>query len=228
MLFDLKGKRRRVVQATYLSLALLMGVGLVGAGIGSDAAGGLFDVFQNEGGGDANKALEERVDKADAAVRARPRDPTALTEAVRAHYNVAATDTDRQTGAFGESGKEELRKAAELWNRYLATSPREPDVALANQMIFAFDQIGLNQPAEAAEAAEIVAAARQNPDAYILLVQYATAAGQTRKADLAGEKAIELAPEGQRKQYEERVKQAKTPATQQPQQAPQGTPQGGG
>ena len=36
MLFDLQGKRRRVVQATYLTLALLMGGGLVFFGIGSD------------------------------------------------------------------------------------------------------------------------------------------------------------------------------------------------
>lgn len=225
MLFDLKGKRRRAVQVTYLFLALLMGVGLVGAGIGSDATGGLFDVFGGgSGGSDADKALKDRAKKADEALRARPNDPAALTAAVRAHYTVAATDTDRQTGQFGEDGKAELRKAAALWNRYLATNPKQPDVRLANQMVFAFDPIGLNQPAEAAGAAEIVAAAEEQPEAYLRLVQYATLAGQKRKADLAGRKAIELAPADQRKEVEAAVEQAKAP------QAPPGgaAPEGGG
>jgi hypothetical protein len=218
MLFDLKGKRRRAVQVTYLFLALLMGVGLVGAGIGSDATGGLFDVFKSDGGGsDANKALEERADRADSTLRARPNDPAALATAVRAHYSLAATDTDRQTGAFGEDGKAELREAAALWKRYLGTNPERPDLALANQMVFAFDPIGLNQPAEAATAAEIVAAEQNEPDAYLRLVQYATLAGQKRKADLAGRKAIELAPDAQKKEYEQQVEQAKMP------QAPGGT-----
>ena len=41
MLFDLKGKRRRAVQGTYLMLAILMGAGLVLFGIGSSTNGGL-------------------------------------------------------------------------------------------------------------------------------------------------------------------------------------------
>jgi hypothetical protein len=212
MLFDLKGKRRRAVQVTYLFLALLMAIGLIGAGIGSDATGGLFDVFKGGGGSsNANSALEKRADRADEALRARPNDPAALVAATRAHYSLAATDTDRQTGVFGDDGKDELRKAASFWDRYLATSPKSPDVALANQMVFAFDPIGLNQPAKAAEAAEIVAGAKDDPDAYLLLVQYATLAGQKRKADLAGQKAIELAPDEQKKDYKKQVEQAKTP-----------------
>lgn len=231
MLFDLQGKRRRAIQVTYLFLALLMGVGLVGAGIGSDAAGGLFDVFKGDGGGNANEALEKRADQADAAVRARPNDPAALATAVRAHYTLAGTDTDRQTGTFGEEGKAELREAAALWKRYLGTNPRQPDIALANQMVLAFDPIGLNQPAEAAAAAELVAAEQNDPDAYLRLVQYATLAGQQRKADLAGRKAIELAPEERKKEYEQQFEQAKNPQAAAGGGAPPaggGAPQGGG
>src|ERR671914_530323 len=50
MLFDLRGRRRRAVQATYLILALLMGGGLVFFGIGGDVSGGLFDAFSVRGG----------------------------------------------------------------------------------------------------------------------------------------------------------------------------------
>ena len=46
MLFDLRGRRRRLVQATYLSLAVLMGGGLVLFGIGGDVSGGLFNAFE--------------------------------------------------------------------------------------------------------------------------------------------------------------------------------------
>ena len=46
MLFDLQGRRRRMVQATYLILAVLMGGGLVLFGVGSGSiSGGLFDAL---------------------------------------------------------------------------------------------------------------------------------------------------------------------------------------
>ena len=52
MLFDLRGRgRRRTVQVIYLSLALLMGGGLVLFGIGSDQSGGLVDAFSDDAQG---------------------------------------------------------------------------------------------------------------------------------------------------------------------------------
>jgi hypothetical protein len=50
MLFDLRGRgRRRTVQAIYLSLAILMGGGLVLFGIGGATNGGLIDAIQGNG-----------------------------------------------------------------------------------------------------------------------------------------------------------------------------------
>ena len=47
MLFDLRGRgRRRTVQVIYLSLAILMGGGLVLFGIGGATSGGLIDAIQ--------------------------------------------------------------------------------------------------------------------------------------------------------------------------------------
>jgi hypothetical protein len=46
--------------------------------------------------------------------------------------------------------------------------------------------------------------------AYLQLTQYAAAAGQTRKAELAGEKAIELAPKSQKKLVKQQVAIAKS------------------
>ena len=196
MLFDLRGKRRRAVQVTYASLALLMGVGLVGAGIGSDVSGGVFDIFTGGNDGDvsdANKPIQERIDKANDKLKANPRDQAALVDVVRGHYSLAATDTSREDGSFGEDGKKQLEKASDAWKRYLALKPREVDPALATLMSTAYGPLGLNQPENAVGATEIVAEQRDDPASYVQLVQAATQAGQTRKADLAGEKALELA-----------------------------------
>ena len=61
------------------------------------------------------------------------------------------------------------------------------------------------------------------------LVQYAALAGDTRVADLAGQKAVDLAPKGERKQTRAEVEQAKLQAQSQAQGAQQqgGQPQGG-
>lgn len=212
MLFDLRGKRRRAVQVTYASLAALMAIGLVGAGIGSDVSGGVFDIFTGGDDGDisdANKAVEERIDKANDKLKVNPKDQAALIEVVRGHYSLAATDTDRETGTFGDDGKKELEKAGAAWKRYLATEPKEVDPALATLMTQAYGQLGLNKPNDATEAAELVAEARNDASSYLQLVQFATLAGQQRKADLAAEKALELAPEGERDTVKQLIEQAK-------------------
>ena len=64
-----------------------------------------------------------------------------------------------------------------------------------------------------------IVAERQNTfEAYLALVQRAVAAGDTRTADLAGQKAVDLAPQDLRKQVEKQVEQLKKPpaAEQQP------------
>ena len=212
MLFDLRGRRRRAVQVTYAGLALLMGVGLVGAGVGSDVSGGVFDIFTGNDDADisdANKTTQKRIERANEKLKANPRDQAALVEVVRGHYTIAATDTDRETGQFGDDGKEQLEKASSAWKRYLATKPKQVDPALATLMMTAYSEVALNQPENATEAAEIVANARNDATAYIQLVQYATLAGQKRKADLAAEKAIELAPEGEEKTVKQLIEQAR-------------------
>lgn len=195
MLFDLKGKRRRVVQATYLTLAVLMGGGLVLFGIGGDVSGGLFDaVRDNPGGrGGGDSLIQDRIGKAEERLRANPRDQVALREYVRSNYQLAANETDQETGAFNDRGKGLLGKAAGGWKRYLALEPDKVDDSLARLMVQAFGPNGLNEPAKAARAAEVVAEADPSSSAFVQVVYYATLADQTRKADLAGRKAVSLA-----------------------------------
>lgn len=213
MLFDLGGRRRRVVQATYLLLAVLMGGGLVLFGIGGDVSGGLFDAFsERRSSSDGAGLVEQRIERAETRLAANPKDANALEEIVRARYQLASQSADPETGAFGPEARAHLRAAGRAWQRYLALDPEPPDPGLASLMVQAYGEAGINQPERAVRAAEIVAEARPSAQAFLLLTRYASLAGQTRTADLAGDRAIELAPRDQKDLVREQVQQAKTPA----------------
>jgi len=212
MIFDLQGKRRRLVQVVYLILAILMGGGLVLFGVGSgDISGGLFDAITGKDSNSSsavNSTVNARIKKDLAALKLNPKNETALSDLVRSHYQLATDDADANTGQFGTKGKEELTKASAAWKRYVAVS-KKPSDSLASLMLQAYSGSGLDKPADAAGAAEIIANARPSAQAYLALTTYAAQAGQTRKAQLAGEKAIALAPKNQRKLVRQEVNTAK-------------------
>jgi tetratricopeptide (TPR) repeat protein len=215
VLFDLKGRRRRVVQGTYLLLAILMGGGLVLFGIGGDVSGGLVDALQGQSGS-SNSIVEDRIEENEDKVEADPKNAAALKELARDWYQLATQESD-VTGAFSDEGKERLAEADAAWEAYVDLDPKNPDASLASLMVNVYAPTALNKPAEGAEAAEIVATAQpKNAPAYLQLAQFAAQAGQERKADLAGQKAIELAPKDQRstvKQLVEQLTQAAPPAS---------------
>jgi tetratricopeptide (TPR) repeat protein len=211
VLFDLKGRRRRVVQVTYLMLAVLMGGGLVFFGIGGDVSGGLFDAFSDRSSS-GNQIVEDRIEDNEKKLDKEPRNKAALEDLVRDWYQLANEEADRNTGQYTDKGKERLTEADEVWQRYLEVVEK-PKASLASLMVQVYGQTGLNKAPEAAQAAEIITEAQpKNPQAYLQLTQYAAAAGQKRKAELAGKKAIELAPKNQRSTVKALVEQAKQPA----------------
>lgn len=224
MLFDLKGKRKRAVQITYLGLAFLLAAGLIGAGIGGSTSGGLFDAITGSGGNgssNADKTIQKRIDAAEKRVQLNPKDEAAYALIVRSHYQLATAHSS-QTGAFDEKGIAELQQAATTWNQYVNVA-KKPDPSLATLMIQAYG--GLAQSTKnpedqkpyltgAADAAEIVASAKPSMNGYLQLVQYATLAGQTRKATLAGEQAVALAPKAQKKQVKQQLASIKAQAAQ--------------
>jgi hypothetical protein len=215
MLFDLRGRRRRAVQATYLTLAVLMGGGLVLFGIGGDVSGGLFDAFSGSGsGGNVNEQLENRIENQEKRLARSPNNEAILAELVRLNYSAASATVPSGGGAVPEEGRDELRKAATYWDRYVDATGNQPDPDLARIALFLFDTTGLDQPRKAMEAARVIAADANTTQSYLLVVQYAAAAKDTRTAQLAAEKAVDLAPEGQRKQVERLVKQLQQPAPQ--------------
>ena len=217
MLFDLRGRgRRRTVQAIYLTLAVLMGGGLVLFGIGGSVSGGLFDAIGLTGGGSggssANKQLQKQEKAALARTRANPKDEAAWVLLARVRYQQAGQgdNFDQSTGTFKSGGRKELRQADEAWRSYLALSPKNPDANLAALMVQAFSPAGINRPADGVEAAEIVATARPSAQTYYQLAVFAFAAGQKRKAELAGRKAVELAPQNQRAAVKSQVDAARS------------------
>jgi hypothetical protein len=214
MLFDLKGKRRRTVQATYVALAFLMAAGLIGAGIGSGASGGLFDLFGGGGGGsDATKQIKKRIAKSELRLRANPTNVVALRNLMEDEQLLAQADFDKVKQTYGKDGKAELAKAAAAWQRYSAATPTKPSLELANRALQTYVLLG--EAAGAAQAGEIIANAGKDWQPYARWSCYATVAHQTRKATLAGQHAIDLAS-GQKKaaqQYVQAVKSAKTLTT---------------
>lgn len=211
MLFDLQGKRRRVVQATYLTLAVLMGGGLVFFGVGSDATGGLADIFTgDDGDGGSSGAIEKRIDRnEERAARPGPAREAALRELVRDYYSLAANQVEPTATTFPEDARDELEDAAGAWQRYIKLDPAKPDPATANYALRVYDVTALNQPDEAKEAATIVARSENDWQSYVRVVQYATLAGDSRTADLAGTKAIDLAAKREKKEVRRQVNTAK-------------------
>jgi len=198
MLFDLRGRgRRRTIQVIYLFLAVIMAVGLIGFGIGGATNGGFIDSIFGGGGGSSNSTsndvFQKRVDNYVAKLKANPNDKVALAALVTARYKLAqdlAADP-----ANAKESNAQLDLASRTWKRYLALNPDPVDDSAARTAVNVFAV--LNKPEDAVAAQEYVIDASGDAatyQQYATLFTYAYAAGQSRKADLAYNKALELAP----------------------------------
>ena len=119
------------------------------------------------------------------------------------------TSYDQSTGAFTNDGKDELRSAEQAWDKYLTLS-KKPDDTIASLMVQAFSPQGLNKPDKAVGAMEIIIANRdETAPLYVQLAALAYQAGQTRKAELASEKAIKLAPKDDKEQIRAQLQAAR-------------------
>jgi hypothetical protein len=218
MLFDLRGRgRRRTIQVIYVSLALLMGGGLVLFGIGGDVQGGLFDAFSSDTNNDGSGQLEDEVEQAKERTAAAPQDAPAWAALAQASINYASTGDgfDENTGQFTAEGRRRLAQADSAWQKHVELAGDTPDPEVALRMAtLAYDPSGLNKPAEAVKAFEVSLEADDDPQYgdFLQLTRFAYLAGQTRKADLAGKRAIELAPDAQRKEVRSTVESFKSGA----------------
>lgn len=219
MLFDLRGKRRRAVQATYLTLAILMGGGLVLFGIGGDVQGGLVDAFKGGDGNntDVNSAVEKRNDRNRERLRRDPDSPVVLGELVRGEFQLAGAQLATGQASYPREARDELRRSGEYYQRYLAATKGEPDPDLARVALQVYDVNALNRPKQAQAAAQVIAEADNDAASYLRVVQYSTLAGDKRTADLAAQKAVDVAPKADRKVVKQQAEQFKNPQSVQPQ-----------
>ena len=197
MLFDLRGRgRRRIIQVIYITLALLMGGGLVFFGIGGNVEGGLFDAFREDSRRAGDDLFIKRAESAEARARANPTEPKVWAEVARTRYLVAGQgeNFDQNRGVFTDKGKAELGRVERAWDRYLELVKGNPDDRVASLMIQAFGPSGLNKLDKSVRALEAVVEKRPSAELYVQLAALSYQAGQTRKGDLAGKKAVELAP----------------------------------
>jgi cytochrome c-type biogenesis protein CcmH/NrfG len=213
MLFDLRARgRRNMVKVIYLFLAVLMGGGLIFFGIGGNTSGGLLDAFKGSNQSTSTSDIfQKRLESAEKRTQANPQDAAAWAELARVRYQVAGTGGgyDQNTGAFTDSGKNELRSAETAWDRYL-TLTKKPDDTVASLMVQAFGPQGLNKPDKAVNALEIMIDNRTpTPQLYVQLAALAYEAKQTRKAELASAKALKLAPKDDREQIKAQLQSAR-------------------
>jgi hypothetical protein len=210
MLFDLRRRgRRRTVKIIYTGLAVLIGVGLVGFGIGTGVnGGGVVNAVSENNKGGGTPTFQKQVTEATRRTQDHPNEAAAwaaLTEA-QLHEADVAPYYDQATGRYTSQGKELLARVYASWNRYLALEANEPSPQLAERVLPILGTEGLNQPAAAVRALQIVIPSREPSAAlYASLAQYAYKAKNQGLGELAAKKAVELAPPSQRKSVKEQL-----------------------
>jgi hypothetical protein len=223
VLFDLQSPgRRRVIKVVYAMLAILLAVGLVGFGIGSDATGGLSEIF---GGGSTDTGFEEEIEDAENKAAETPKDPRPQLELVtlyiqQGNSQLEADEATQQTIITPEA-EESFNKAADSWEAYLKRKPPKPDTAGALQIASIYFLLAQNSAsaADARAAVENAAEAQQvavdvDPSRGNLgnLANYLYFAGQTAAADQAAAQAVAKAPKAEQADLQKAFDQIKEQA----------------
>jgi hypothetical protein len=201
MLFDLRGRgRRRTVRVLYTGLALLMGVGLVGFGIGGGfGSGGIINSLTNSEGS-SSASFSSQIKKYRKLTQEHPSDLSAWENLAKNILHEAGGEQYvTSAGAVTSQGKSLFKQAAQAWDSYIALNPPKASRELAKEMLLVYDETGLNEPAKEVEILQIVVAAEPTNEAYFAqLAEYAYKAKNVSVGDLAAEKAVSLAPASER------------------------------
>jgi hypothetical protein len=200
MLFDLRGRgRRTTVRVIYMGLALLMGVGLVGFGIGGGFGGGGFLNAASQNEGSSGVSFSSQIKKYRKLTRQQPGNASAWENLLKAQLHEAGGEAYvTSSGVLTSKGHELFAQTAQTWGSYLALNQRKPSPELAQLMLRVFGEEGLNKPSEEVQVLQIVVAAKPTNVAYYAqLARYAYLAHSTRVGDLASAKAVSLAPAAQ-------------------------------
>ncbi len=212
MLFDLRsGGRRRSVKVIYTGLAVLIGVGLVGFGVGSVGGGSIGEIIGKEGHGGNGYAA--KIAAAQKRIKQNPKEAAgwaALTEAQLHEAALGSENYDTETERYTAQGKEKLRQAATSWDHYLRLTSK-PSITLAKEMSNIYGFEGLDEPAGAIQTLRIMIAA--NPHSahlYSQLADYSYLERSYAQGDRAAKKAVSLVPKIKRALMESEFERLKS------------------
>ena len=220
MLFDLRGRRKRVIQVIYVLLALIMVASLVVIGL----PGGIspFNSGNNVVGEDAAELSIERAENLETKLAADPNNENLQKEIVRARIAAGGNyfERDETTGALTitPQATEQYELAATAWDKYLKQHGDNPDPQLAQVVTGTLYQLAEGSTvaqfesniAGAAEAQKIVVEGAEEmakkgegapPVAQLTnLADLLYLAQNPDAAKAAGDKALALADKTERKQ----------------------------
>jgi hypothetical protein len=234
MLFDIRGRRKRVIQVVYVMLALLMALSLftvVGPVNLGDLVGG--------GSSSSSSASDDQAQAIERKLAKDSRNEALLLSDVRARSTFARAQiqTDPTTGAqsgITEEGLQSFQKAGDAWIRYMKLDPKKPDAIVAQlaatSLLYSSNLTDLDTRVKsAADAQAVYAQAQPSAAAYLTLAQLRFLTGDPKGGQQAGQKAKQEAPAAQRKivtqtvdQYAKQSAQLRKEAKQQSKLSPSG------
>jgi hypothetical protein len=216
MLFDLRGRRKRMVQVVYALLAFIMAASLffvVGpVDLGSLVGGGSSSVDSS--------AFDDQAQQIERRLAKDPKNQQLLVRDVRARYTAANSQIqyDPNTGAitdFPEGAITDFNKSAAAWQRYMKLKPPRPDPNVAQLAATALLYSAASGTAVdfsslikgAGDAQAIFADAKPSPNSYLTLARYRFLAGDFAGGEKAGRKAAQEAPGTQQAAVKQAVAQ---------------------
>ena len=238
MVFDLRGRRKRVVQVVYALLAVLMALSLLTV-VGPVSLGDIF----GGGGGSSNPAssLDDQAANIEKRLKKDPENENLLLALVRTRYsagNVQVT-VDPSTGqqSITPEARTEYEKAAAAWTKYLNAVSGEPNPNVAQQAATALFTLAATSATaaeaetslqDAAKAQAIVAKARPSVGSLSTLAYYSYYALDFKQGDAAAKQAgTKASSKSQAKQIQTQLAAIRKRAKQFQQQQQQAAAQGG-
>jgi len=130
MLFDVRGKRKRVIQVIYVLLALVMVLSLFVIGL----PGGINPFTSNSPNADIAKANVERAQKLETKSSSNPNNLQLQQELISARIAAGNSLLDENTGAPTPEATQQYDLAASAWDKYVKASNGNPDTGVAAQL----------------------------------------------------------------------------------------------
>ena len=127
MLFDLRGRRKRVIQVIYVMLAFIMAASLLVIGL----PGGInpFNSGGNAVSQDAADLSKERAVKLEQKIAQQPNAPALRAELIRERILAgnSLVQVNGEEQVVGPEATEQYQLAAEEWEEYLKRTNEQPD-----------------------------------------------------------------------------------------------------